>query len=64
MAKRFALGVVLAFLLSVSAWADVPIDESHFPDDVFRQYVMENYDYDSDGILTASETRYIYRIRC
>ena len=27
MAKRFELGVVLAFLLSVSAWADIPIDE-------------------------------------
>ena len=40
MAKRFELGVVLAFLLSVSAWADVPIDERHFLDEMFMLYVM------------------------
>ena len=61
MSKRFALGVVLAFLLSVSAWADVPIDESHFPDEVFRNFVSAA-DRDQDGILSDAEISAITRM--
>ena len=32
---------------------NVKIDEKHFPDDIFREYVETNYDTDSNGVLSA-----------
>ncbi len=33
----------------------IPVDESHFPDDVFRDYVSANCDEDRDGYLSRRE---------
>ena len=47
-----------ALLLSAAAEsndAPVPIDPAHFPDDNFRAYVSEEFDTDSDGILSEDE---------
>ncbi|MBO4637489.1 MAG: DUF4214 domain-containing protein [Clostridiales bacterium] len=35
--------------------SDITIDSTSFPDPEFNAYVRENYDTDSDGILSASE---------
>ena len=34
---------------------DIAIDSTHFPDDVFRSYVSENFDINSNGYLSFSE---------
>ena len=47
--------VLVMVLAAVSALAaDVKIDESHFPDSVFRAYV-KTFDSDSDGALSDAE---------
>ena len=33
----------------------VEINETNFPDEIFRQYVAENFDTDGDGVLYAAE---------
>ena len=33
----------------------IPIDEAHFPDPAFRNYLSEHCDYEGDGSLSASE---------
>jgi len=33
----------------------VRIDEEHFPDEVFRKYVSEHFDYDQDEMLSVGE---------
>ena len=43
------------FLLSASAYASVAVTSSNFPDSIFRKYVSENFDSDSDGVLSDSE---------
>ena len=35
--------------------ADVPIDAAHFPDELFRDYVADHLDPNSDGVLTEAE---------
>ena len=35
---------------------EVAIDESNFPDEIFRQYVSDNFDTDSNGYLSNYET--------
>ncbi|MBR1438905.1 MAG: M4 family metallopeptidase, partial [Synergistaceae bacterium] len=34
---------------------DIPIDEAHFPDERFRNYLRRNHDIDKDGILSKAE---------
>ena len=34
---------------------DIPIDEAHFPDEVFRDYIRENLDQDYNDILDETE---------
>ena len=49
--------VLRLMIAPVSAWAatgDIPIDEAHFPDEIFRRYVADRFD-DGDGILTEAE---------
>ncbi len=36
----------------------VSIDETNFPDPIFRQYVLDNIDYDGDGVLLDNELYY------
>ncbi|MBE6035581.1 MAG: hypothetical protein E7222_12925 [Clostridiales bacterium] len=52
-----AMIVLLAFVTvhSVKAEGGIAIDEAHFPDENFRAYVMENCDYDEDGMLSREE---------
>ncbi len=44
----------LMMLSAGSAWADVEINETNFPDENFRNYLLEQ-DYGSDGVLTNAE---------
>ena len=54
----FIAALMLAvFAASPQAWALVPwegvrIDEVHFPDETFRNYVLANFDTNGDGILS------------
>ena len=41
--------------LSVEKEDEIPIDENHFPDEVFRSYVAQNFDTDSNSALSVSE---------
>ncbi|MBR6670737.1 MAG: leucine-rich repeat domain-containing protein, partial [Ruminococcus sp.] len=36
----------------------VKINESYFPDAIFRQYIADNFDKDGDGVLSAEEIKY------
>ena len=45
---------IRAIQSAVSAFR-IPIDEKHFPDPVFREYIRANIDTYSDGILTDWE---------
>ncbi|MBQ6481302.1 MAG: SH3 domain-containing protein [Anaerolineaceae bacterium] len=47
--------VTLLLLFASSALADVPIDSVHFPDANFRAVLLEDYDFDHDGILNDEE---------
>jgi len=41
---------------------DVAIDESNFPDEVFRSYVAENFDKDGDGCLSEAECLNVWHV--
>ena len=47
--------IAALLMLCSSAWADIAIDEAHFPDKVFRDYVQERFDADDDGLLSAAD---------
>ncbi len=51
-ALMLALMLVIASVPAFAA-ADIPIDEKHFPDESFRQYIAELDD--GDGVLTQAE---------
>ena len=44
--------------LTTTVWADVEINETNFPDNNFRNYLLEQ-DYGSDGVLTDDEIKNI-----
>ena len=48
-------------LLPTMAWADVEIDETNFPDEKFRSYLLSQ-SYGKDGVLTDAEIAGIQRI--
>ena len=48
------LSAVIAFMASLSAFADVTINATNFPDDLFRSYV-KNVDTNGDGVLSTAE---------
>lgn len=52
-AKRLLLSL-LAWPLALAAWADVQINESTFPDEQFRSYILSQL-YGLDGVLTDEE---------
>lgn len=43
------------FMLSHGSYAQVAIDETHFPDPVFRDFIEVNFDADADGNLSEDE---------
>ena len=53
--KRVVLAVGVMLMASVSAWAGLEIDETNFPDSVFREYLSSNFDTDSDDMLNEEE---------
>ena len=57
MRKYFVLSVCMLYLAAACscAWGDVPIDAAHFPDEMFRAYVMYKFDTDGNNILSSEE---------
>ena len=51
MKKIFCALVIIAVLIP-GAWADVEINDTNFPDAVFRDYIFSRGDKDKDGVLT------------
>ena len=52
---RLLLTLLVVSICSVhSAWADVEINETNFPDENFRNYLL-NQTYGSDGVITDAE---------
>ena len=60
----FIIMILLAVLIAGSAMAadEVVIDQTNFPDAVFRDYVAENCDVDKNGSLDQDEINNIYSI--
>lgn len=61
-----AVGAVLSIAVfgmhtAAEASAPVTIDEEHFPDAVFREYVA-NFDTDGDGVLSVPEMDAVWKI--
>lgn len=52
-----AAGGITAF-----AAGDIPVDEEHFPDEKFREYVFENFDADRDNLLSETEIEAVTEI--
>ncbi len=55
--KKIA-GLLICLLLAAAcaaALAEVPVDEGHFPDAVFRKYVSDSFDKDGNGSLDEAE---------
>ena len=50
-----------AILTAMTAWADVSIDETNFPDEKFRSFVLSQ-SYGTDGILSDEEIAAITKI--
>lgn len=53
--KKHLIYVFVA-LLPLNVWADVVINESNFPDENFRNYLLSQY-YGADGVLSDGELR-------
>ena len=51
------------FSVPVTAAGDVAINEKNFPDKVFRTYVSENFDKDSNCSLSNAEIQAVTQIR-
>jgi len=64
----WAGGMLLALLLTLLAavaWADVPIDQAHFPDAAFRAFLKDpSIDQNEDGILSEDEIEACTSIWC
>ena len=52
--KQKLLFILTALLTSLTAWADVEINEENFPDEIFRSYLLSQ-DFGEDGVLTDDE---------
>ena len=47
--------VIVVKRAQITGTSSVQINEANFPDEVFREYVMNNFDTDSDGMLSEEE---------
>ena len=52
--KLFLILIVLFITLCAVSLADVEINETHFPDDYFREFVR-NFDTNGDGSFSSEE---------
>ena len=53
---------VMMLAICAEAWADVEINETNFPDDLFRNYVSGTFDKDSNGTLSNAEIATVTRM--
>ena len=53
----FYLALILAFTSAscARAFADVPINSTNFPDENFRDFILENFDKNWDEVLSQAE---------
>lgn len=68
----FALSLLLLCIATLTVFAepgdeppssgDVVIDETNFPDEALRNYVIEHYDEDCNGVLSAAELAAVTKI--
>ncbi|SFQ40871.1 Leucine Rich repeat [Lachnospiraceae bacterium XBB1006] len=56
-AGAMALLFALTPIQSVRAEGGVAVDEAHFPDDRFREYVSSTFDTNNDGVLSEDEIK-------
>ncbi len=57
------LGVVAVLALAATqAFGDVAINAANFPDAAFRDYISQNFDTNSDGVLSIAEIDTVYSI--
>ena len=59
--KQKLLFLLMALLSSMFSWADVEINETNFPDEKFRNWVLSQ-SYGADGMLTDDEIAGVTRI--
>ena len=52
--RKTILTGIMTCLSVIVAWADIPIDEAHFPDENFRNLVSQYYGND-DGVITDAK---------
>ena len=52
--KRYLLLLLSLLAIAIGAKADVEINSANFPDDIFRNYLLDQ-EYGKDGIITDSE---------
>ncbi len=57
-------GVTLPEKIIEAPLEDVAINETNFPDEIFRGFVTEYYDLDHDGILNNEEIRAVNYLGC
>ena len=60
-------GTMLAGLLSMTAFAEgtgVAINETNFPDENFRKFVKNEFDYDDDNALSSTEIEEVTYVDC
>ncbi len=55
---------MLLTLACTGAFADVALNETHFPDTNFRMYVSTEFDEDGNGILSDTEVASVFEIDC
>ena len=49
---------------TAAAAGDVAINETNFPDEIFRSYVSETFDQNGDGVLSPTEISNVTEIEC
>ncbi len=59
-----ALGMLGNSISPKAASGDVDINESNFPDPVFRKYISDKFDKDGNKVITQAEINEITDIRC
>ena len=57
-----AVSVTAVSVTVFAAGTKVPITEKYFPDEVFREYVSENFDADGNGFLSQKERDAVTKI--
>ena len=57
-----ALTLLAMFCFPLKVFAEVDVNETNFPDSAFREYVSNNFDKDSNGILDSEELNSVVSI--